>query len=66
MRLNNILAAGWGGGGGELDPHPHHNFGIFIDPKISLKKVQSILYTMIKEKNPLLLLAVANFPGNFS
>ena len=51
MRLNNRLAAERGGE--VLDPHPHQNFGIFIDPKISLKKVQSILYTMIKEKKPI-------------
>ena len=62
FRLNNRLAVGEE----ILDPHPHHNFGNFIDTKISLKKVQSILYTMIKKKNQLFLLAVANFPGNFS
>ena len=49
-----------------LDSHPHHNFGKFIDTKISLEKVPSILYTMIKKKNQLFLLGVANFPGNFS
>ena len=62
MRLNNRLAAGEE----MLDSHPHHNFGKFIDTKISLEKVPSILYTMIKKKNQLFLLGVANFPGNFS
>ena len=61
-RTRNKLAAGQG----VLDPHPDHNFGNFIDTKISLKKVQFILYRMIKKKNLLLLLAVASFPGNCS
>ena len=62
LKLNNRLAAGEGG----FDPHPHHNFCNFIDIKISLKKVQSILYTTIKKKVQLFLLAVANFRGNYS
>ena len=45
LRLNNILAAV------EEVVDFHHSFGNFIDTKISLKKVQSILYTMIKKKN---------------
>ena len=35
---------------GVLDPYPHHSFGNFIDTKIILRKVQAILYTMIKKK----------------
>ena len=46
LRLNNRLAAGEG----VLDSQPHHNFGNFIETKISLTKAQSILYTMIKKK----------------
>ena len=46
LRLKNRLAAGEG----VLDSQPHHNFGTFIDTKISLTKAQSILYTMIKKK----------------
>ena len=61
LRLNNKLAVGEG----VLDLHPHHNFGNFIDTKMSLKKVQSILYTIIKKKNQLFLLAVANFHRYF-
>ena len=47
-------------GEGVLDAHPHHNFGVFIDTKINLKKVQSILYTVMmkKKKNQLFMLAV--------
>ena len=62
FKLDNRLAVGER----VLDPHPHHDFGNFTDTEISLKKVQSILYTMIKKKNQLFLLAVANFPGKFS
>ena len=62
FKLDNRLAVGER----VLDPHPHHDFGNFTDTKISLKKVQSILYTMIKKKNQLFLLAVANFLGKFS
>ena len=59
MRLNKLAA-----GEEVLNSHPHHNFGNFTDTKISLKKVQSILF--LKEKNQLFLLGVANFPGDFS
>ena len=41
-----------------------HNFGNFINTKISRKNVQFILYKMIK-KNQLFLLEVVNFPDNF-
>ena len=60
FKLDNRLAVG------ERVLDPHHDFGHFTDTKISLKKVQSILYTMIKKKSQLFLLAVANFPGKFS
>ena len=58
LRLNDRLA-----GGGNIGPPPHHNFDNFIDTKISLKKVKSILYTMLKKKI-VFVCSYANCPGD--
>ena len=41
-----------------MDLHLHHNFGNFTENKISLKKVQSSFYTVMKKKSQSILLAV--------
>ena len=59
LRLNNRLV----GERGVLDPHPVIILAIFIS-KTNLKKVQSILYTIIKKKksNVSSYANVSNFP----
>ena len=41
-----------------MDLHLHHNFGNFTENKISLKKVQSSFYTVMKKKSQSIWLAV--------
>ena len=41
-----------------MDLHLHHNFGNFIENKISLKKVQSSFYPVMKKRSQSILLAV--------
>ena len=63
LRLNNRSV----GERGVLDPHSLHNFGYFFLSKISLKKIQSILYAIIKKKIQMLAVMLTStiFLGTF-
>ena len=63
LRLNERLAGGREYWTPPSPPPPHHNFDNFIDTKISLKKVKSILYTMLKKKI-VFVCSYANCPGD--